>query len=85
MNVNQRLDRIEQKLDLLLAATNVEANPGTTTDEGRTFAPGSGPIAEYKPTPPAERFDPAPLLAQAKAALHGTEPGQTGTTPGDTP
>ena len=74
MNETQ-LDRIEQKLDMLLAAINVEANPGTTTDQGHTFAPGSGHIAEYKPAPMADRCDPTTHLAAARAAVHATTTG----------
>lgn len=70
MNPTQ-LDRIEQKLDLLLAARDIDPNPGTTTDEGDIFAPGSGPIAEYRPNLEIEivPVNPAEHIAAAKAAL----------------
>lgn len=73
-----QLDRIEQKLDRLLTARDIDPNPGTVTEEGRTFAPGSGPIAEYKPPPDQPAVNPAAFVAQARRAL---TPNPTGDTP----
>ena len=72
MNLNQRMEALERKIDLLLSLNNVEANPGTSTEQGRTFAPGSGPIAEYKPPAETVRCDPSPFIAAARAAVHAT-------------
>ena len=68
MNQSQ-LDRIEAKIDLLLAARDIDPNPGTTTDEGGIFAPGSGPIAEFKPLPDQPAVNPAAFVAQARRQL----------------
>jgi hypothetical protein len=61
MNVNQRLDRIEQKLDRLLAARDIDPNPGVVIEAGERFAPGSGSIPTERPPvdEPGRSDDPA--------------------------
>lgn len=78
MNLNQRMAELERKIDLLLAARDIEPNPGVTTVEGRTFAQGSGPIAEYTPPPDQPAVNPSAFVAQARRAL---TPNPTGDTP----
>ena len=77
MNLNQRMESLERKIDLLLSMQNVEANPGATTDEGRTFAPGSGPIAEYTPSSDEPAVDPKQYVARAKQELAEAEARRT--------
>lgn len=71
MNETQ-LDRIEAKLDRLLAARDIDPNPGVIIEAGERFAPGTGRIQPI-PTPdhPA-RYDFAPHLAEARRTLRAT-------------
>ena len=78
-----QLDRIEQKLDRLLAERDIDPNPGVIIEAGERFAPGTGRIPPVaNPEHPA-RYDFTPHLAEARRTLRATPTdANPGTTPG---